>query len=99
MHLMKKFSANFTYNYVDELPLNDANTDYAEAFVLLGARVGWNATLQQSHKVEIFVGIDNALDETYSLGNDLNAIGGRYYNAAMPRNYYAGVNILLGSVK
>jgi iron complex outermembrane receptor protein len=40
----------------------------------------------------VFAGIDNALDETYSLGNDLNAIGGRYYNAASPRNYYIGLN-------
>jgi iron complex outermembrane receptor protein len=25
------------------------------------------------------------------LGNDINAFGGRYYNAAAKRNYYAGV--------
>jgi iron complex outermembrane receptor protein len=47
----------------------------------------------------VFAGIDNALDEKYSLGNDLNAFGGRYYNAAMPRNYYAGLSITLGSRK
>ncbi|MEX2234976.1 MAG: TonB-dependent receptor [Cyclobacteriaceae bacterium] len=99
INLIKKFSANFTFNYVDEIPLNDANTDYSDAFALLGARLGWNATFQQSHRFEIFGGIDNALNKTYSLGNDLNAIGGRYYNAAMPRNYYAGINIVLGSGK
>jgi len=33
------------------------------------------------------------LDETYSLGNDINAAGGRYYNAAPKRNYYAGLAI------
>ena len=33
------------------------------------------------------------LDEKYSLGNDLNAIGGRYYNAAAPINYYFGLNL------
>ncbi|MEX1241602.1 MAG: TonB-dependent receptor [Cyclobacteriaceae bacterium] len=97
--LNRKFTTNLTVNYVDHIPLNDPNTAFAESYVLLGIRTGWNATFQGSHSVEVFAGIDNALDETYSLGNDLNAFGGRFYNAAMPRNYYAGVSISLGSPK
>jgi len=27
------------------------------------------------------------------LGNDLNAFGGRYYNAAPLRNFYGGVHV------
>ncbi|HET9487548.1 MAG TPA: TonB-dependent receptor, partial [Chryseosolibacter sp.] len=95
--LNQKFIANLTINYVDHIPLNDANTAFAESYVLVGARFGWIALFQESHRFEVFAGIDNALDETYSLGNDLNAFGGRYYNAAMPRNYYAGLSITLGS--
>lgn len=38
-----------------------------------------------------FGGIDNILNQKYSLGNDLNAMGGRYYNAAPTRNFYIGV--------
>lgn len=97
--LQKRFTANVTLNYVDRIPLDDANTAYADAYVLLGGRVGWNLTLHESHRLEIFAGIDNALDECYSLGNDLNAFGGRFYNAAMPRNYYAGLNISVGTRK
>lgn len=93
----KKFSSNFTVNYVDRIPLNDANTAFAESYLLLGARVGWNMRLPGDSRVQLFAGVDNALDEVYSLGNDLNAFGGRYYNAAMPRNYYAGVNMSVGS--
>ena len=44
-------------------------------------------------QLEVFVGADNILDEKYSLGNDVNAFGGRYFNAAAPRNYYGGVNV------
>ncbi len=95
----KSLSANATVSYVDHIPLNDANTAFAESYVLLGLRAGWNTTLRDSHRLEVFAGIDNALDEKYSLGNDLNAFGGRYYNAAMPRNYYAGVNILVAAGK
>lgn len=93
------FSANLTANYVDHIPLNDANTAFAEAYVLLGLRAGWKTVIAQSTPFEVFAGIDNALDEQYSLGNDLNAFGGRYYNPAMPRNYYAGISIALGSGK
>ena len=45
--------------------------------------------------LDAFGGIDNAFDKVYSLGNDLNAIGGRYYNAAAPRNFYVGLKFAL----
>jgi iron complex outermembrane recepter protein len=31
------------------------------------------------------------LNETYSLGNDLNVFGGRFYQPSPTRNYYLGV--------
>ncbi|HTF16944.1 MAG TPA: TonB-dependent receptor [Chryseolinea sp.] len=88
-----KFYANATMGYVDAIPLNDANTEYADEYVLLGGRLGFKTNLGKSLPVEIFAGIDNALNQKYSLGNDLNAIGGRYYNAAPERNYFAGLSL------
>jgi iron complex outermembrane receptor protein len=41
--------------------------------------------------LKLFIGGDNLLNEKYSLGNDINGFGGRYYNAAPGRNYYAGI--------
>jgi iron complex outermembrane receptor protein len=38
-------------------------------------------------------GVDNLLDQKYSLGNDINGFGGRYYNAAPGRNYYVALLI------
>ena len=93
----KRLTANLTLNYVDHIPLNDANTSFADAYVLLGLRTAWNTVFKETSRLEVFAGVDNALDERYSLGNDLNAFGGRFYNTAMPRNYYAGINIVLGS--
>lgn len=90
-----KILSNITMSYVDEIPLNDANTAFADSYLLLGLRLGWNTVIQSASRLQIFAGVDNLLDETYSLGNDLNAFGGRYYNAAMPRNYYAGLNLRL----
>ncbi len=83
------FSAN--YNFTDEIPLNDANTVYSDAYQLVNLKLGW----QKQGKVlfDIFVGVDNVLNETYSLGNDLNAFGDRYFEPSPTRNYYVGVQI------
>ena len=60
---------------------------------LLGGRLGYKSNLWSNVLIDVFGGIDNALDKTYSLGNDLNAVGGRYYNAASGRNFYVGLSI------
>ena len=54
--------------------------------------MGYSSKLGRKTGINLFTGIDNLLDETYSLGNDINAAGGRYYNAAPKRNYYAGLS-------
>ena len=48
--------------------------------------------LKRKSAFEIFAGADNLFDTKYSLGNDINAFGGRYYNAAAGRNYYVGIS-------
>lgn len=81
---------NFMYNYTDMIPLNDANTVYGDSYNLLTSKIGWRSTIREKYRMDIFFGVDNLLDETYSLGNDLNAFGNRYFNAAPERNYYGG---------
>ncbi len=84
--------ANTTFFYSDHIALNDANTDYANSYNLLGIRLGVRRALSKKINLEIFTGVENIFDEKYSLGNDINATGGRYYNAAPGRNYYAGIS-------
>src|SRR5688572_3818233 len=86
---------NITYYYSDPVFLNDANTELAASYNLLGARIGWKKGLNKKNKFDLFIGIDNAFDVTYSLGNDINAAGGRYYNAAPGRNFYGGISVAL----
>lgn len=83
--------SNTTYYTASSLFLNDGNTASAPAYHLLGWRIGWKKTIQKKYKLNFYTGADNLLNETYSLGNDINAAGGRYYNAAPKRNYYAGI--------
>jgi len=82
---------NLNYYYAGRIPLNDANTEYASSYNLLGARTGWKKHLHPKVLMELFIAADNMLDEKYSLGNDINAFGGRYYNAAAPFNFSGGI--------
>jgi iron complex outermembrane recepter protein len=83
---------NLTWYYSDPIALNDANTDMATSYHLAGGRTGWRTSLSKSITMDLFAGVDNVFDVTYSLGNDINATGGRYYNAAQGVNYYGGVS-------
>lgn len=83
------------HNYTAKIPLNDANTAFAPHYNLLAAKVGWRRLLSQKSNFEIYAGAENILNEKYSLGDDLNAVGGRYYNAAALRNYYVGLKVVI----
>jgi len=83
--------ANATFFYSSRMWLNDANTDYADPYNLFGLRIGYKRYLSKQIRMEVFTGAENIFNEKYSLGNDINAFGGRYYNVAPGRNYYTGV--------
>jgi iron complex outermembrane receptor protein len=95
LDLLMKFGvyANINYYYSDPVPLNDGNTEYASSFNLLGGRVGWKKNLHPKVLMELFMAADNIFDVQYSLGNDINAFGGRYYNAAPGFNFAGGISL------
>ena len=82
-----KWQLSLLHNYVDDIPLNDANDVFAESFHLIRASVSYR--LKQ---LTIFVNGSNLLDERMSFGNDLNPrFGGRYFQPAAGRNFQVGV--------
>ena len=83
------------HNYTSRLPLNDGNTVFAPHYNLLEAKIGWQHLFSHKTKFEIYGGVDNILNENYSLGDDLNAVGNRYYNPAPLRNYYVGIKVTI----
>ena len=85
---------NTSYTYTSKLPLNDVNSAYAAPYRLLSARIGWKKKFN-AWSPGIFAGTDNALNQMYSLGNDINAVGNRFFNPAAALNYYAGFTINL----
>ena len=93
LHLPKAFYIFVQHNYTSRIPLTDANTVYADQYHLLQSKVGWKNLRIGKFPVEIFAGADNLLNKKYSLGNDLNAANGRYFNPAAGRNFYGGLAI------
>lgn len=92
LQFKKGFYCNLTHYYASQIFLNDANNASAAPYHLLGLRVGWNKTFTQKLKLNFYFGIDNLLNEVYSLGNDINDPRSRFFNAAPRRNYYTGLS-------
>jgi iron complex outermembrane receptor protein len=92
--LFKHFYFNLNFNYTGSMPLNDANTVKASAYRLWQNKIGWRGSIK-SKAIDIFLLTDNLRNEQYSLGNDINAFGGRFFNPAPGRNFLLGCSINL----
>ena len=93
LQFRKGFYLNSTGYYATKIFLDDANTVTADPYFLLGCRAGWKPAIKNKLALNIYTGVENLLNETYSLGNDINAAAGRYYNAAPKRNFYVGISV------
>lgn len=89
----KYLSLFVQHNYTSSIPLTDGNTVYAGKYHLLQAKASWAHSISRKTRLELYFGADNLLNQKYSLGNDLNAVGSRYYNPSPLRSYYFGVNV------
>ena len=101
-----QLTSALTYNYkksvtvfvrsqsLSRIALTDANDVYASPFTLMQSGVSVN------HKrVRYFFSVDNLFNASYSLGNDINAAGRRYYNPSSPRGYMLGLNIQMAKFR
>lgn len=96
VNFKSNFYSNVTWFWSDEIPLTDDNSVYADGFHNVTIRSGWKKQIYSGKwSLEFFAGVDNLLDQRYSLGNDLNAFGGRFYQPAPGRNYYGGIKVKL----
>ncbi|MEO8711312.1 MAG: TonB-dependent receptor, partial [Parafilimonas sp.] len=85
---------NASFNFTSSIPLTDANDVYADSYKLLQIKIGFKKQFNRT-VLDFYVGADNLLNEPYSLGNDVNALGGRYFNPAPKRNYFGGIKLEL----
>lgn len=89
LFLKNGLNGSVSYSYSSSVFLNDANTAKASPAHLLMAKLEYHFKTKKTNW-NFYLGADNLLNERYSLGYDINALGGRYYNAAPIRNFYVG---------
>jgi len=89
------FSAD--YQFVDKIPLNDANSVYSDAYRLLNLKTGYRFKIFDNFTSHIAAGINNVTDENYASMVLVNATGvgtapPRYYYPGLPVNYYGNLS-------
>ena len=84
--------------YIDKIPLNDANSVYADSYSIINLKTGYHFEILPKLKAHIAAGINNATDEKYAsliLPNAV-AVGNalpRYYYPGLPINFYGLVSL------
>jgi len=91
--ILNGFYANINYHYSDKISLNDQNTVKSMAYSIFGGKAGYSRKIGKRFMMDLNMGVDNVFNKRYSLGNDINATGGRYYNPAPIRNYFLGMSL------
>lgn len=92
------FYTYLNYYYNDKMPLNDKNTDFNAAYQVFSAKAGYKRKLGKSFEANIYGGIDNLFNESYSSILSLNAVGfggakPAYFNPSPGRNGFAGLSL------
>lgn len=81
------------HNFTSEIPVNDANTVFANRYHLVDLKAGLNHLKIGQTAVAVYLGINNLFNQRYSLGNDLNAASNRYFNPAAGFNFNFGITV------
>jgi iron complex outermembrane receptor protein len=96
--LLKNIAIHSNHLYVGEMPMNDANSLYSEAYNILNMKLTYTPQLFKAFEIKLNVGINNVSDSKYASSILINATGfnnsePRYYYPGNPRNYYGGVSV------
>jgi iron complex outermembrane receptor protein len=89
--------SNIHYQFIDKMPINDANTIYSETYQLTNAKIGLRYNIERVF-LNFYGGINNIFEEQYAsmLAINASAFGNnqpRYYYPGLPRNFYGGVSV------
>lgn len=85
------------YQFVDEIPLNDANSVYSNNYEVINLKAGCNFELFKGFTSKVAFGVNNIADEKYASMVLVNATAfgnaaPRYYYPGLPVNYYGNVS-------
>ncbi|MEM8568938.1 MAG: TonB-dependent receptor, partial [Bacteroidota bacterium] len=88
----KRFTTTLQYRLVSKVPLTDNNEVLADTYHLLNLRFQYDLYWNKMES-KLYTGVENLGGIDYSLGNDLNAFGGRFYQPAPIQNFYVGLRV------
>ena len=82
--------------YVGEMPMNDSNSLYSDAYSVMNLRLNYSGRIFNTFNFKINFGVNNVADTNYASSILINATGfnnvePRYYYPGNPRNYYGGI--------
>lgn len=94
----KGFDFNINHQFVDEIPLTDANTLNSESYHVFAVSSNYRKALSNRFSIAINVGVNNLFDTNYAQSVLINAVGfggsqPRYFYPGNGRNYYLGLNL------
>ena len=94
LEISKKEKWNFSIShfFTGKILLNDLNSDSSPECNLINFKAE-KYFKGKTFLWTIYFQLENVTNEFYSSGYDLNAFGGRYYNPAPGRSFYAGISI------
>ncbi|MBP4139338.1 TonB-dependent receptor [Flavobacterium geliluteum] len=90
------FAADF--QFVDEIPMNDANTAYSDAYKVVNLKTGYRLEILPKLTIHFAAGINNLFDKKYAslILPNATAVGNatpRYYYPGLPVNYYGSISL------
>jgi len=92
------FVFNVTHQFVDAIPLTDANTLFSESFNVFNAQLRYRTALWDTFQIGFNFGVNNLFDTNYAQSVLVNAVGfggnaPRYFYPGNGINYFGGVQL------
>lgn len=89
------FNFSLNHQFVDEIPLTDANTLSSESYHVFAASVRYKKVFSEQFSLSFNGGLNNLFDTNYASSVLINAVGfggsqPRYFYPGNGRNYYLG---------
>jgi iron complex outermembrane receptor protein len=91
----ESMTLDFELRYAGELFATNDNQVSIDSYTVSNLRFAQKWQKGQ-RTIQAFIGINNLFDERYNSNIRINAFGGRYFEPAAERNWYAGVSARFG---
>jgi len=83
--------ADVTWEWTDEIPVNDQEDEYSPSFKLVNLRGGTQDVRAFGLAFSPFFGVSNLLDTTYNSAVTVNAFGRRFFEPGPGRTFHLGL--------